>query len=85
MVEKFSPGQGIYKKVEEFTKRTNDNDTEVPLWPLGSECKKVIAWPTFHIFWNKNYPSIKICKKGADTCTDCHTLLNEFRSEHTHA
>ena len=41
----------------------------------------MISWTTFHRYWERNFPNIKIRKKGADTCTDCQILCNQF---HTH-
>ena len=31
-------------------------------------------------YWKTNFKQIKLRKKGADTCTDCLILRNEFRS-----
>ena len=50
----------------------------ISLWPPGSESKRVVSWPKFFQFWKKEFPLLLIRKKGADTCTDCLILNNEF-------
>lgn len=81
-VEKKSSAKTIYTPVKEFTRRPFDDDDEdgVPLWPEGSEYKRVVTWPTFLYYWKRKFPHIKVRKKGADTCTDCQILCNEFRT-----
>ena len=59
--------------------REHDDDSEVPLWPTGSEVKDIASWPHFLTYWKTKFPNIKIRKKGADTCTDCLIMTNEFR------
>ncbi len=78
IVEKLSSAKMIYKPVRDFTCWPHDDDDEVPLWPQGSEYLKVVTWPMFLFYWNRNFPFIKIQKKGADTCTDCQILCNKF-------
>lgn len=69
----------IYDNVKDFPMREHDDDCEVPLWPTGSEAKKIVTWCTFLNYWKANFPFIKVRKRGADTCTDCLVLANEFR------
>ena len=85
MVSKKSSALTTYKPVSEFPLRPNDDDEEVPLWPQGSVCSRVISWPTFLSYWKRKFPYIKIRKKGADTCTDCQLLCNEFRTRQARA
>ena len=69
----------LYDKVQNFSLHENDDASAVPLWPSGSTPERVVTWPTFLDFWKENFPHIKLRKKGADTCTDCLVLVNEFR------
>ena len=68
-----------YDALADFPQRENDDASEVPLWPTGSESKTIVHWTTFLYFWKANFSHIKIRNKGADTCTDCLVLTNEFR------
>ena len=68
-----------YKPCVKFIQRPFDDDSDVPIWPTGSESQKIFSWPSFLTYWKKNYPHINVRKKGADTCTDCLVLTNEFR------
>ena len=43
-----------------------------------STTKRVVTWPTFLSYWKQIFSCIEIRKKGADTCTDCQLLCNEF-------
>ena len=70
----------MYTTVEEFDPRPHDDDQEIPLWPQGSERKRICCWTTFHTFWENNYSHIKIRKRGADTCTDCLIFLNSMKA-----
>ena len=65
-----------YQPIREFKKRSHDDDAGAPLGPSGSESCMVCSWPTFKDFWDKNYANIKVCKRDADTCTDCLMFLN---------
>jgi hypothetical protein len=76
---KKSSAKTTYAPVKEYEGRPNDDDAEVPLWPTGSVQDPVVTWPTFLNYWKKNFGHLKIRKKGADTCTDCQILCQEFR------
>ena len=84
-VQKKSSALSWYTPVSEFEKRPHDDDEEAPLWPQGSIYKRVVTWPSFWSYWKRNFPEIKIRKKGADTCTDCLLLCNEFRTREARA
>lgn len=47
-----------------FYHRPNDDDSEVPLWPEGPERGKFCSWAKFLSFWNKEYPNLKVRKRG---------------------
>ena len=85
IVEKASSAKTTYKSLADFTPRPHDDDEDIPFWPEGSESLKPISWPTFLRYWKRNFPHIKIRKKGADTCTDCQILCNEFRTRQARA
>ena len=76
---KLSAAKTIYRPTAEYERRPHDDDSEVPLWPTGSEYQPVVTWPSFLAYWKTNFSHLKIRKKGADTCTDCQVLCNEFR------
>ena len=76
IVKKKSRSLTIYEKVKNYDKRPFDDDSEVPLWPTGSQQKKICTWPCFLAFWKTNYKHIKVRAKGADTCTDCLIFMN---------
>lgn len=78
-VQKKSSALTTYTPVSAFERRPHDGDEFIPLWPQGSEYLRVISWPTFLSYWKCKFPFIKLRKKGADTCTDCLLLCNEFR------
>ena len=78
-VQKKSSALTIYTPVSAFERRPHDDDEFIPLWPQGSEYLRVVSWPTFLSYWKRKFPFIKLRKKGADTCTDCLLLCNEFR------
>lgn len=42
--------------------------------------KKIVSWPQFLTYWDEKFSRIKATKKGADTCTDCLVLVNQFRT-----
>ena len=69
-------GRSILKSPDDYEKRP----VEALLWPPESEYKKVISWTKFHRYWKVKQPHLKIRAKGADTCTDCLILRNEFRT-----
>ena len=69
-----NPSNSDMREVEE------EDEDGISLWPPGLEYKKVVSWTKFYQYWKNNFPQIKIWKKGADTCTDCMILRNEFRS-----
>ena len=76
---KKSSARTTYTATKDYERRPNDDDADVPLWPTGSVHERVVTWPSFLTYWNKNFAHLKIRKKGADTCTDCQVLCNEFR------
>jgi len=80
-IEKKSAAKTIYRAVKEYTKRPYEDDDEdgISLWPQGSVYRDLVSWPCFLSYWKKNFKQIKVRKKGADTCTDCLILRNEFR------
>ena len=85
-MEKKSTAKTIYKPVEQYERRPFDDvddNNSVPLWPQGSQYMKVVTWPTFLSYWTRKFPHIKVRKKGADTCTDCQILSQEFRMRQT--
>ena len=84
-VEKLSSAKTQYKPVSEYAPRPHDDDDDVPLWPQGSVSLRVISWPPFLSYWQRKFPYIKIRKKGADTCTDCQILCNQFRTRQARA
>ena len=67
-----------YAAKEEFEPRPNDDDSEAPLWPTGSERKEVCSWGKFLEYWETNFPHIKMRRCGADTCTDCLKAVNDL-------
>ena len=85
IIVKKSSARTIYTSTADFKKRPHDDDDAAPLWPQGSEYLKVVSWPTFHSYWRQKFAFIKICKRGADTCTDCLLLCNEFRTRQARA
>ena len=80
-IEKKSHALTIYRNTKDYTKRSYEEADEdgVSLWPPGTEYKDVVSWPCFLSYWNRKFKCIKVRKKGADTCTDCLILRNEFR------
>ena len=58
----------------------NNDDEDVPLWPSGTEVKMICSWVVFLRYWRDKFPHLTIRKKGANTCTDCLILTNEFRT-----
>mmetsp|Transcript_29631 Transcript_29631/g.43117 ORF Transcript_29631/g.43117 Transcript_29631/m.43117 type:complete len:202 (+) Transcript_29631:254-859(+) len=70
-----SRAQTMYQALSNYEQRPNDDEAEVPLWPSGSETKKVCSWFKFLHFWKAHYSNIKVRAKGADTCTDCMILI----------
>ena len=81
IIDKKNTATSVMKLVLEFKERPYDEDDEdgIALFLVGSERRKVCTWATFLNFWNQRFGYIKIRKKGADTCTDCLILTNEFR------
>ena len=84
IVEKKNSATSVMMKLSEYTPRPHDDVDDddiygVSLWPTGSEGQRICTWPTFHSFWKNHFGYIKIRKRGADTCTDCLVLTNEFR------
>ena len=76
---KKSSAKTQYCPTKDYERRPYDDAEEFSLWPTGSIYENVITWPSFLSYWNKNFAHLKIRKKGADTCTDCQVLCNEFR------
>ena len=76
---KTSSAMTQYSPTKDFERRPHDDEEELPLWPTGSIYERVVTWPFFLSYWNKKFGHLKIRKKGADTCTDCQILCNEFR------
>ena len=85
IVEKASSAKTTYKSLADFTPRPHDDDEDIPLWPEGSTGLKPVSWPTFLRYWKRNFPHLKIRKNGADTCTDCQILCNQFRTRQARA
>ena len=77
-VEMKSRQKGIYCPSKEYSSRPHDDDSEIPLWPSGSEAKDVCSWTKFIHFWKYKYSNIKMRKRGADTCTDCLKSANDL-------
>lgn len=50
----------IYDKVANFEVREHDDDSEIPLWPVGSEPKRIVTWSTFLKYWTEKYPHIRL-------------------------
>ena len=42
--------------------------------------EKLPDWTTFHAFWKKHYPHIKIPKPREDICEDCHKFVNAYKT-----
>ena len=81
-VEKKSSAKTIMKSTKEYTKRDYEpvDEDGISLFPPGSEYGKVISWPSFLRYWKRNFGHVKLRKKGADICTDCLIIMNDFRS-----
>ena len=79
-VTKKSTAKTIYDTTQDYIERPVEpvDGEGISLWPPGSESKRVVSWPKFFQFWKKEFPLLLIRKKGADTCTDCLILNNEF-------
>ena len=73
-----STNRSIHVRVEDYLARPNDDDSPVPLWPTGSERKQICSWTAFLRYWDKNFPNIKMRKRGANTCTDCLRAAHEL-------
>ena len=80
-ITKRSTAKTIYKSSKDYMPREIEAEDEdgISLWPPGSTYGKVVSWPKFLKYWRTEYPKVMIRKKGADTCTDCLILRNEFR------
>eukprot|EP00957_Ditylum_brightwellii_P056797 4304586-Ditylum_brightwellii.AAC.1 len=80
VVEKKNTATLMMKPVDKYMPRPyDDEEFGVFLFPSGSEHKRVCSWTPSLYCWNQKYRHIKIQKKGANTCTDCHVLTNKFR------
>ena len=85
-VTKKSSAKSTYHPVKDYEKREyddEDDDDGLALWPTGSEYMRVVSWPCFLNYWAVHFSMLKVRKKGADTCTDCQVLCNEFRTRKT--
>ena len=59
-----------YEPCVKFIQRPFDDDSDVPLWPAGSESQKIFSWPSLLTYWKLKYPHIKVQKKAL-----IHTLI----------
>ena len=53
---------------------------ESDIMPEGMKvAKPIVAWPTYHAYWKKNFPKLKARKSGEDTCDECHSIMCKLR------
>ena len=74
----------VYNPLKDYQMREyDDNSDGLALWPAGTEYMRVVSWSCFLKYWTSKFSMLKVRKKGADTCTDCQVLCNEFRMRET--